>query len=348
MAKTVADPSAFVWPSITSRRSQKPSKPSLSYPLTKMGGMTPHDIDLRLAQIARAQHGVLSRSQALHAGATSDMINTRLQAKRLLRIDSSVYAFPSHPNTWTQRLMAATLGQDQAVVSGRAAAALHGFTGFRPGRPEITVPRGHHHESRIATVHQSDLIRRTVVDHIPVNDATITWFEIVGRVLPELAEKTLEDGLRTGLVNMNALTNQYVKLARSRRRGIGIARRLLDVRGTDYAPSASELEDLLYDAFDIPEFRPYVRQANFPWRADSPERVDGLIVIGKAITEGDGRTWHSQLTDMTNDRRRDRDALAHGYLPLRYTWVDLKFDRDGVRADARQILGVDRWAVGAA
>ena len=60
-----------------------------------------------------------------------------------------------------------------------------------------------------------------------------------------------------------------------------------------------------------------------PWRPDTRERLDALVVAPKVILEGDGRAWHARLRDFDRDRWRDNEAAAHGYLVLRFTFVHL-------------------------
>lgn len=54
-------------------------------------------------------------------------------------------------------------------------------------------------------------------------------------------------------------------------------------------------------------------------------RVD-LLVDGRVIAEIDGRAYHEDPAAFTNDRRRDRAAVARGFTVLRFTAADV---RDG-------------------
>jgi hypothetical protein len=295
-------------------------------------------LDRAITILARRQHGAFSRRQAVALGATAKMIQTRVRSGQWRIVDHGVYALPSHPSTWHQRVMAATLGNEGAVASGKTAAALYGIQGFARGGVEITVPAGAAHSSRIAIVRRSDHVRRRLVDGIPVNAAHYTWFDLLGSMTPDGAEAALEDAMRKRLVRFDELSNHFVTWQARRRPGVATARRLIEARDTGYVPSASELERLLYAAFDVIEFQPYERQAGFPWRPTSNERLDGLVVAGGVITEADGRSWHEQLGDMANDRRRDREAITNGYLPTRWMWTELRDDWDLARATVRAIL----------
>ena len=264
------------------------------------------------------------------------MVRTRLASGAWRRMDNAVYALPSHSSTWHQRVMAATLGNPGAVASGKTAAALFGIEGFRKGAVEITVPHRHPTTSGLALVRHSDHVRPTRRDGIPVNSPVLTWYDLLGSITPDAAEIALEDFMRKGLIRFDQLASHFVAWEPRRRPGVALARTLLEARDEDYIPSASELERQLYATFDIDEFHPFIRQACFPWRATSNERLDGLVVVGGVITEGDGRCWHEQRRDMANDRRRDREATANGYRPMRWMWTDLRDAPEDARSAVRR------------
>jgi hypothetical protein len=93
------------------------------------------DPDLEVAAIARRQHGVWSRSQALKVGMSPTMIRTRLRRGTWVALDKGVYAHIASLPTWDRSVMAAVLAERHAVASHRSAAVLHGLPGFRLGRP---------------------------------------------------------------------------------------------------------------------------------------------------------------------------------------------------------------------
>jgi very-short-patch-repair endonuclease len=301
--------------------------------------MTAHDFDRTIDQLARSQRGLVSRGQALDRGGTAHLITERLESGRWLRLDSGVYALASHPSTWEQRVLGATLGERTAIASGTSSSALHGFPGFPKGRPEIQVPPDNHHVSRLARVRRSALADPVVVHGIPTNSAALTLFEIAGR-FPRRLDRALEHALRTTSTSMAELIDWYVILEKSRRPGLRLMRGLLERRGgLGYVPSESELETLLYDTLDVPQLQPFVRQAPAPWDPMGLERVDGLIERGRIIVEADSFDWHAGFSATKHDRRRDRRASRCGYECLRYYWDELKDDPLGVR---NEVLAIQR------
>ena len=132
------------------------------------------------------------------AGMTRHEIEGLVSSGRWLGRRRRVYALASHPSTWEQRLMAAVLGEPDAAVGGRSAAALHGLTGFRPGRPEIVVPRSAQNRSPIALVRRRDDVETTRRDGLPVLTVRDTLFAVAGLVPVRTLVPALDDALGAG------------------------------------------------------------------------------------------------------------------------------------------------------
>lgn len=293
--------------------------------------MTDRSVDRAVEKFARSQHGAFNRHEVFEAGGTDDMIKYRLDSGTWLQLDPAVYALPGNPPTWHRALMAAVLSVPEGHISGRAAAALHGFEGFRQGRAEITIPRGSNHRSRLAVVHQSDLVQVTRFLGIPVSTTAQTFFEVAGRTSWPRLTAAFDLALGTGLVDFDQFAARYVTLRRSRLPGIAKIRALLDTRGREgYVPPSSELERLLWGVLDDTRLPQVMLQASFPWRPSSPQKVDALIPDWDLIVEADGRLWHTRVDDFDRDHLRDNEAAAHGMRVQRFGWVDLKHHADDV------------------
>jgi hypothetical protein len=297
--------------------------------------MTAWDVDRAIARLAKRQHGAFARRQVLALGGTDRMISRRTLTGRWVRLAHGVYALSDHPATWSRTLMAAVLGEPRAAIGGSAAAALHGLSGFRPGRVTIVVPPGSNHRSSVAVVRERADMRSTVVDGIPVLTVCDTLFEVARASTGTMLTRALDDALSRGVVTVEELQARYLDLRPRRQRGLGLMRRLIAVRGDGYVSPASELEGRLYAVLDRPGMPAYVRQARLPWAPD--QRVDALLVEAQVIVEADGRRWHSRVDDFERDRARDRAAAVHGHRTLRYTWIDLTCAADRVAHEVRSI-----------
>jgi hypothetical protein len=90
----------------------------------------------------------------------------------------------------------------------------------------------------------------------------------------------------------------------------------------DTAPiGASELERRgarLVDRAGVPTPE---REYPIPW--ESGRRFDLAWPKQMAAIEWDSRRWHGALEQMTFDRRRDRAAIANGWVVMRFTWDDV-------------------------
>ena len=105
----------------------------------------------QLLAIVGKQHQIVSRAQLREIG-TRKQIDYRLRSGVLQRVYESVYRLGGSPETWRQKLMAATFaGGKLSVASFQAAAALE----YLPGGAEvveITSPR-HRRAGTSASIH---------------------------------------------------------------------------------------------------------------------------------------------------------------------------------------------------
>ncbi|HET7416546.1 MAG TPA: type IV toxin-antitoxin system AbiEi family antitoxin domain-containing protein [Solirubrobacterales bacterium] len=100
------------------------------------------DDDRSLAELARRQHGVISRAQLVRAGIGSSSISERMATGRLHRLHPGVYALGHRLIPKEGWLMAAVLASGpDAVLSLRSAAALWGLRGYSDGAVHVAVPR---------------------------------------------------------------------------------------------------------------------------------------------------------------------------------------------------------------
>ncbi|HKZ14775.1 MAG TPA: type IV toxin-antitoxin system AbiEi family antitoxin domain-containing protein [Solirubrobacterales bacterium] len=92
--------------------------------------------------LARRQHGVLTRRDLLGLGFTAKGIKHRVGSGRLHPISTGIYAVGRPELTPDGRWMAAVLVcGDEAMLSHRSAAQLWGIGHEEPGRIDLTVRR---------------------------------------------------------------------------------------------------------------------------------------------------------------------------------------------------------------
>lgn len=286
--------------------------------------MNARELDRAIEALARRQHGAFSRTQARALGASSSAIDRRISSGAWLRLAPGIYALPANPPSFERQCMAAVLASPGGAISGRAAAVLHGVDGFTAARLQVTVPSGGHHENPFANVRRSDDFESTTRRHIEVATFEQTICDLTGVLDAHRLAEVIDLALSTRATTVDRLVGRFERLrprSRSRLQPLG---RILDTRRSDaYVPPATALEAALYRALDDPRIPAYERQPRFPWRPDSPQRPDALISSWQLIVEADGRAWHTRVDDFARDRRRDREALEHGFCVVRYTYEEL-------------------------
>jgi hypothetical protein len=279
------------------------------------------DQDRLVDQFAARQYGVFSLSQARSVGFSPKMIETRRTNGAWVGMAPSVYALASAPPKWERQMAAAVLSRTGAIAASRSAAYLHGFPGFRAGRPVIMVGLEGNARCPLASVIRSkyfEEVERTRIRGFETTGEADTIVTLARDHDEETLERLVDDVLARGSCSVEQLASTVD--ARPGFRGIGKLRPIIDERRPDaYQPPTSELERLLYRLVDHPLIPPSTRQLPFKFRTVNAT-VDLYIVAWRLIIEGDGRRWHTREADMERDRLRDNEATAHGYAVLRFTW----------------------------
>lgn len=220
--------------------------------------------------------------------------------------------------------------REGSVVAGKSAALLHGFPGFRPGRPVIMVRPTGNARSSLATVirtkyfDQVERVRRRGLETTGEADTIVT-------LARDHDAPTLERVVDEVLVRKSCSVEQLAEVVDDRpgSRGIGKLMPIIEERKPDaYQPPNSELERLLYGLANHSRVPPRTRQ--LPFRLQQVNAiVDLYIALWRLIVEADGRRWHTRQEDLDRDRIRDNEATAHGLGVLRFTWKMLTESPDG-------------------
>ena len=212
--------------------------------------------------------------------------------------------------TERQHVMAAVLDAMPGAYAFEATAeALWGVPGSRL-LPAHVVRTGGRFGRRgdLATLHEivglepADL---TTIDAIPVVRPEIVVLHLCGSTFRQRAESVLENLWRRRLVSGRSMREVLDRLATSGRRGVTVFRELLDERGDDYIPPASNLERRfasLLERAGEPAMRRQVDSGGDRWVG----RVDFRDPHRPLIVEVQSATYHSALVD----QRRDADRLA--------------------------------------
>ena len=284
-------------------------------------------IDGVIAALANEQHGVVARRELLAVGVAAHAIEYRLRERRLHRIHHGVYAVGHRTLTREARWLAAVLAAGPvAVLSHRAAAALHGIRPF--DGLEVTVPA--YRARRGITVYTSSLPKDeiTTVSGIPVTGSSRTLLDLAAVLRPYQLERAINEAEVRRLHDALALPDLIARYPR--RKGVAAINAILE---RDVAFTRSDLE-----AFG----RQFIREQRLP-----PARHN-FVVLGdecdcvwsdqRLILKVDGRATHDTAAAFERDRERDRILGAAGWHVVRVTWRQLHERPEAIAADLRTML----------
>jgi very-short-patch-repair endonuclease len=221
--------------------------------------------------------------------------------------------------------MAAVLaGGSGAVLSHHSAAALWGIGGER-GRVEISTPTAHRHRPAGITGHRralpdSDL---TTCAGIPVTCVVRTLIDIACSLSLGELERGVNESDRLDLIDPETL--RMALDSYRGQRGVARLRELLDQR--TFRLTDSELERW---------FLPQVRRVGLPLPLTQQRlngfKVDFLWPDLRLVVETDGLRYHRTPAQQTRDHIRDQAHLVAGFIPLRFTHWQVRYERQYVRS----------------
>jgi hypothetical protein len=272
-----------------------------------------------LARLASRAHGIVTRAELLDAGVSDGEIEHRIRTGALIRQHRGVYRVghraPSTEATYLAAVRACGVG---AVLSGLAAAHLHGLIKGRAPEPEVTAPNDRRVEGLRTTRARRGPIETTRVHGIPVTTVARTLVDIAGRLFEdELARACHEAGVRY------RTTPRQVQAVLERRPRSPGARTLWRIMAGDVKVSLSGLEK---------RFLQVLREAGLPLpitnRRAGVRRVDCRWPEHALTVELDSYRFHNTRYAWEQDRRREREAHSRGDEFRRYTHDDV-FERPG-------------------
>jgi very-short-patch-repair endonuclease len=276
----------------------------------------------RLAALAEAQWGVVSRRQLLVVGLTPAAIGGRLRSGTLARLHPGVYAYGHRQLRREGHWLAAVLAVGpRAVLSHRDAAGLHGLRPANHRRVDVTTT-GQAGSTPTIAVHRTRVLDDadiTAVAGIPVTTVARTLIDLAGVVPRDHLAKAVKEAEARGALDMAAVEAAIVRTAG--RRGPG-HRALRAAIAEHEALALSATRSSLEDAF-----LRRLRQAGLP-RPRVNTTVEGLEVdalweTARVVAELDGWAHHRSRGAFQRDRERDAVLTAAGYRVIRFTHRDV-------------------------
>ncbi len=289
---------------------------------------------------------MISRSQAIRAGLTVDMIKFRVRSGRWRQIHPGVYAtFTGVPGRGP-RLWAAVLSAGPgAVLSHETAAELHRLIDRPVDEIHVTVPRMRHIDAVSGvSLHRSARAFEAVQGHaypprtkveetvLDLTQSAATFDDVCGWVTRAFA-RNLTDETRL----RNAMTKRTKLRWRSDLHELIVA-----AAGGDHSVLEFRYHRHVERAHGLPE---PARQVPFTGPGGRRGRRDRVYEAYGVVVELDGRLAH-RAEDKWRDKKRDNAAAADGQQSLRYDWAQVKWKACATAAEVARVLrrhGWDGW-----
>ncbi len=250
----------------------------------------------------------MTRPQLLHCGLSSDVIDHRVKAGKLIPVHAGVYAIGVRRLDPPARAAAAVLACGPgALLSHSWAAALWGLHKDWPGLPEVTIPRDRRPKG--VRFHRSATLTRAD-ERIHLGIRVTSPARTIVDNAPGLTDQQLRRAIRElrlqGYLKPSELAEAVERLRSSR------LRPFVD---NPTGPTRSEFEDA---------FLAFVAEFNLPRprvnRKRNGREVDMVFDHHKVIVELDGYEFHRDRDSFNTDRDNDAEALSHGFVTMRVTW----------------------------
>lgn len=268
----------------------------------------------RVVRIARSQHGLVSRSQALQRERGQQLSESALQRKlvagELIRVYQGVYRFPSSRVTWEQRALATLLwlGPDAALALS-SAAFLFGLDGFkaRPSAVEVLVSHAAVNGSRLkgallpgVVLHRTrSSFAITRVAEFRVTDLTRTLLDLSGTLRVDALEDALDSAQRM-YPGTDTLLEQALEGRVSGLQGAVKLKHLLAERGG--LSTDSPLEVRVFRALRRANVRRPETQVEVFDDAGYVTRLDFAWNQERVALHVDGYAYHHQRSRFEHDR----------------------------------------------
>jgi very-short-patch-repair endonuclease len=289
--------------------------------------------DRVLAELATKQWGVVSREQLAGVGLGRGAIDGRLRSGRLRRVHRGVYAIGGAALPREGRDLAAVLACGLGAVLSHVSAAVHWvLLTYNAPRPEVSAPASRRAIPGIRLHRTRSLVAQDTTTHrgIPVTTIAKTLLDLAASSPKSHLDHALGQAMRNDLYDHAAIEDLL-----ARHHGRPGTKALREATAEDPAFTRSALEQ---------RFRVLCRRAGLPQpRCNTdvadldhhPHEVDFHFAAHRLVVEVDGWRDHGTRAAFERDRAKDAALVAAGYIVLRFTWRQLRYDPETVAARVR-------------
>jgi very-short-patch-repair endonuclease len=301
------------------------------------------DLPSALRELARLQHGVFSRRQAIRTGLAVDLIRSRVRRQAWLPLYPGVYTILTGPPGRSAWLWAAVLYSGPgALLSHETAAELHGLADAPsesiyvtiPGQRRVVPATGisiYRSARALETIQGRTYPPRTRIEEtlLDLTQTAATFDDVCGWVTRAFARDLIDDArLRKAMS------------ARPKLRW----RPDLDELIAAAADGDHSVLEYRYDrdverAHGLPKAR---RQVPFTGPGGRRGRRDRVYEGYALVVELDGRLAHPD-ENQWKDKARDNAALVAGMQTLRYSWTQVRRHPCEIATEVATVLSLQGW-----
>ncbi len=232
-----------------------------------------------------------------------------------------MFTLSSTTSGWKPRLMVASLAGGAA--SHRAAAALHGLDGIRPGVLDVSVPRevqGWFPGCRVHHWSYTDEADIVLVDGIRTTSVARTLVQLGRVVSAATVEQALDSALRYGhrLEDIEAVLR---RLWRPGPTGAGVLRAVLESSDRSAAVPDSWFESVLFKLLRNHTTLEPVLQHEVATATGTTRRLDLAFPDVKLGVEAHSRAFHFGASKGNRDMDRHLELAAAGWQIIYVTWA---------------------------
>jgi hypothetical protein len=301
-------------------------------------------VHLRVAHLAKRQHGVFRRDQAIALGLSGEAIDKRVNRGHYDVVHPGVYKFAGVDLSRLGEGMAAVLAAEpEAFVAGRTAARFRGVDDRYDGPIEIAVKRPWRPDLKGVEAHTARLLPYETGTHRGVPCLTLPRLMLQLATVQDMDQLTraYEKGKRQGLT-----LKQLERIVENHpgERGVAKLRKLVERHRGDRGISRGSYEDAFYawlktilpKGFPLPERNAMVelsdgtqRERDLVWRQPHIRAIIELNFFD-----------HHGRAQATLDAQVARDLRSLGWKLEVFTSDEFEDERPRVKRDVLRVLGV--------
>lgn len=300
---------------------------------------------VRWESLISRQQGAFSVTQANAAGVDSAKLTRGVRAGRIRRGLPGVYLLSGSPRGWQQRAHEVLLWAGPAsALSHTTSARMLRLEVDRDLQIHVTTPRNLRAPAPNIRVHRRSLppCDRSIIDNLSITTMPRTIIDLAAVLSEESLDIALDSAIRRGMPRHTFL-ERFEALSTPGRRGVATLRRLVAERETEQGLTGSAFERRLLrlirrSGLPLPVCQHPVRNESITAFIDFAYPEFGIAI------EADGYRWHDGRRAFEKDRVRTSELGNWGWRVLQVTWLQLKYNPEGVVQRIRRALATPATA----